>query len=217
MKTNWLQQNQNKKIAICIAFLVGFILFSIFRTNFQTIDNTVNLWTATIHTDTATLLAKGIHYTFNTIIIAATTIIIAGFLFIKGHKTKSLLFLSAIGGNALLVTAIKTITQIARPENQIIHDTSFSYPSGHCTNAIVFVGLITYYAWLKWNSNQHTKIFSLTIFSLIITLVSFDRIYLNIHWLSDIIGGCLFGAFWLTLCIITYEPLKLSEEAKITT
>jgi undecaprenyl-diphosphatase len=209
---SWLQQKQNWKIVICVAFFVGFIFFSVFKTNFQSIDVTVNLWAATIQTDTTTtLLAKGLHYIFDTMIIAIITIVTAGFLLIKGHKIQSLLLIAAVGGNALFVTAIKTITQVARPENQLLNDNSFAYPSGHCANAIIFIGLLTYYIWLKWGNKQHVKLLSVTLFSLITAIVSFDRIYLNMHWLSDITGSCLLGAFWLSFCIIFYEQLKLKN------
>ncbi|MCL1965940.1 MAG: phosphatase PAP2 family protein [Candidatus Bathyarchaeota archaeon] len=208
MKTSMLQQEQNKKTVVCTALLVAFILFTIFKTSFQSIDNTVNLWAATIHTDTATLLAKGIHYAFDTITIVAATIVIAGFLLIKGRKIQSLLLIAATGGNALLVAATKTITQVARPENQVLHNESFAYPSGHCAGAIILIGLLTYYAWLKWGNRQQTKMVLTTIFSLIVTFVSIDRIYLNVHWLSDVIGGCLLGMFWLSFCIIFYAHLK---------
>lgn len=207
MKTNPLQQNRNR-VAVCIAFFVGFILFSIFRAKFQSIDNVVNLWTATIHTDTATLIAKCVHFALGTIAIAVASITIAGFLLIKSRKTQSLLLLAAVSGNALFVATIKTITQVIRPENQILHVASFSYPSGHCAGAIVFIGLLTYYIWLKWGSGQRIKILSTAIFGLVVAFVSFDRIYLNVHWLSDVIGGCLLGAFWLSFCVIFYERLK---------
>jgi len=204
-----LQQKQSKKAVVCVILFAGFLLFTIFKSNVQSIDNTVNLWAATIHTDTATVIAKGIHYVFDTITIAAATVIVASFLLIKGHKIPSFLLIAAIGGTALLVAAIKTITQVIRPENQLLHDESFSYPSGHCTVAIVFIGLLIYYTWLKLgNHRRHTRVLLVTIFGLITTFVSFDRIYLNIHWLSDVIGGCLLGAFWLSFCIIFYEHLR---------
>jgi undecaprenyl-diphosphatase len=207
LNTKLLQQNQ-KTIAVCITFFIAFVLFSIFKTNLQPTDTAVNLWIVTIHTDTTTLLAKGIHIAFDTITIAIASIAVASFIFIKGCKIQSLLLVAAISGDALFIVAIKTITQVARPENQIVNDNSFSYPSGHCAGAIIFIGLITYYIWLKWNNSQRTKILSATIFGLVIALVGFDRIYLNVHWLSDVIGGCLLGAFWLSFCIITYEYLK---------
>jgi undecaprenyl-diphosphatase len=206
-----LQQKQNRKTVVCVAFFVVFILFTIFKSSFQSIDGTVNLWSTTIHTDTATFLAKGLHYAFDTAITAVAAIAIAGILFIKGRKTQSLLLIAAVGGNALFVAAIKTITQVIRPENQLLQDASFAYPSGHCAGTIILVGLLTYYAWLKWGNSQRIKITSLAIFSLLVAFVSFDRIYLNIHWLSDVIGGCLLGTFWLSFCIIFYEHLKLDN------
>jgi undecaprenyl-diphosphatase len=214
MKILVLQQKQNKRTVANIVLLIGFILFTIFRAKFQSIDVTVNLWALTIHTDTATLIAKSLHYAFDSIITLAITIVIAGFLLIKGRKVQSLLLIAAVGGNALFVAAIKTIMQVTRPENQLLHDASFAYPSGHCASTIVFVGLLTYYIWMKWRSNQHIKIASLAIFSLVVAFVSFDRIYLNIHWLSDVIGGCLLGTFWLSFCIIFYEHLKLDNSVE---
>jgi len=215
MKKSWLQQKQNVKMLICIAFFVGFMLFTGFKANFQSIDNTVNLWAATIHTNTATLLAKGLHYIFDTIIIAIATLVTAGFFLIKRCKIQSLLLIAAVGGNAMFVAAIKTITQVARPGNQLLHDTSFAYPSGHCAGAIIFVGLLTYYVWLKCGGSQQVKLLSATILGLITAFISFDRIYLNMHWLSDVIGGCLLGAFWLSFCIIFYEHLKRNNSIEV--
>jgi undecaprenyl-diphosphatase len=214
LKVPVLHQKPNKKAVASIALLVGFILFTIFKAGFQSIDVTVNLWAATIHTDTATLIAKGLHYAFDTIITLVITIVIAGFLLIKGRKIQSLLLIAAVGGNALFVAAIKTIMQVVRPENQLLQDASFAYPSGHCASTIVFVGLLTFYVWLKCGSSQRIKITSLAIFGLIVAFVSFDRIYLNMHWLSDVIGGCLLGTFWLSFCIIFYEHLKRDNSAE---
>jgi undecaprenyl-diphosphatase len=214
MKTSLLQQKQSKKMIVCVVFLVSFIMFSVFKSSFQSIDSTINLWTVTIHTDTWTLIAKGFHYAFDTMIITIAALVVAGVLLIKGRKTRSLLLVAAVGGNALFVAAIKTIAQVARPENQLLPDASFAYPSGHCAGVTIFIGLLTYYAWLKWGSSQHAKLLFVTIFGLVTACVGFDRIYLNIHWLSDVIGGFLFGAFWLSFCIIFYERLKIDSVAE---
>ena len=85
----------------------------------------------------------------------------------------------------------------------------FSYPSGHSAGVIVFVGLIAYYAWVNWTSKR-SKIAVLAVSGLVIMFVSFDRVYLNVHWLSDVIGGLLFGAFWLSFSIMTYQHLKMA-------
>ncbi len=209
MKTNTLRQSRNATLA-CIIFFAVFILFSIYKASFQSIDVAVNLWTITIHTDTSILLAKALSIIFDTTIIVAASLVIATVLFIKKRKPQSLLLLTAIGGEALFVTIIKNIDQVARPANQLLLGSGFSYPSGHSAGVIVFIGLIAYYALLNWNTSKRAKILALTGFGLIVAFVSFDRVYLNVHWLSDVVGGWLFGAFWLSFCIMVYERMKLA-------
>jgi undecaprenyl-diphosphatase len=123
-----------------------------------------------------------------------------------------LLVLGGVGGNALLVAILKDFTQFARPENQLLDLSSYSYPSGHSAGVIVFIGLIVYFVWLNWNSSQRVKFLSSISFGLMVAFVSFDRVYLNVHWLSDVMGGCLLGAFCLSFCILIYEQLKLSDK-----
>ncbi|MGD6933357.1 MAG: phosphatase PAP2 family protein [Candidatus Bathyarchaeia archaeon] len=207
MNTTLLRQSRNSTVA-CIVFFAAFILFSIFRVNFQSIDVAVNLWTATIHTDLSVLLAKVLSTVFDTTIIVAASLVIAAVLFIKKQKAQSVLLLTAIGGDALFVSIIKNIDPVLRPENQLLIGSGFSYPSGHSAGVIVFIGLIAYYVWLHWNTSARAKSLALAAFGLVVAFVSFDRVYLNVHWLSDVVGGWLFGAFWLSFCIMVYERLQ---------
>jgi len=202
------QQTRNSTIA-CIAFFVAYVLFSIFRINFQSIDVAVNLWTITIHNDASIFLARLLSTVFDTILIVSASLVIATFLFIKKQKAQSVLLLTAIGGEALLIVFLKNLDQVARPENQLLLGSGFSYPSGHSAGVIVFLGLIAYYAWIHWSSKR-SRIFNAALFCLTVAFVSFDRVYLNVHWLSDVVGGWLFGAFWLTFCIMVYERLKFA-------
>jgi undecaprenyl-diphosphatase len=171
----------------------------------------------TIHSDVVIFLAKVLSVAFDTISLAILSLIMAVFLFIKNRKTHSLFLLVSVGGNALFIAIIKNLAQVVRPENQLLPSSGFSYPSGHTTGAIIFIGLITYLVWLTWNRSHHVKILSSISFCLMVALVSFDRVYLNVHWLSDVVGGCLFGAFWLSLCILSYEQLKLTDKFKSKT
>ena len=87
-------------------------------------------------------------------VLVAASLVIATVLFIKKQKAQSILLLSAIGGDALLVSIIKNIDPVARPANQLLPGSGFSYPSGHSAGVIVFVGLIAYYAWVHWTSKR---------------------------------------------------------------
>lgn len=191
----------------CIVFLAVFLLFSIYRTSFHSIDTTVNLWTTAIHNDLFVFLAKIGSIVFDTTIIVAASLVIATFLFLKNHKAQSLLLLTAIGGDALIVGIIKNIDPVLRPSNQLLLGAGYSYPSGHSAGVIVFVGLVAYYAWLHWRS-MRSRVVVLGGLSLVTAVVGFDRVYLNVHWLSDVVGGWLFGVFWLSFSILVYQHLK---------
>jgi undecaprenyl-diphosphatase len=210
--------HKNKKMLVmCIAFLVSFLLFSFFRQSFTSTDIAVNFWMVSIHNDAAILLAKALSAAFDTVSLLVASLVIAGVLFIKKRKTQSLFILAGAGGNALFVAIIKNLAQVIRPSNALLDSSGYSYPSGHCTGVIIFMGLIAYLAWQNWGRSQFVKVLSLTSFSLVVAFVSFDRVYLNVHWLSDVVGGCLFGAFWLSFCILIYENLKLTSRFKSET
>lgn len=105
-----------------------------------------------------------------------------------------------IGGlNAyVLKVFLKLVYQRDRPEifESLIAEQSFSYPSGHAFAAMLFWGF------LGWILLRHAKapilrILIIAITALIIALVGVSRVYLGVHWPSDVLAGWLLGAWWL--------------------
>jgi membrane-associated phospholipid phosphatase len=82
-------------------------------------------------------------------------------------------------------------------------DKGFSFPSGHSAGVVVFVGMLAYFAWQHW-ANAKVRAGIAGVFGALVVVVGFDRVYLNAHWISDVFGGWLFGAFWLSLVILVY-------------
>jgi undecaprenyl-diphosphatase len=115
-----------------------------------------------------------------------------------------------MAGDAAIVTMIKTLVHSERPLNGIMQETGFSFPSGHVTSSIALFGLLTYFICQHWKSSN-VKTLSSAFFVAIAILVGFDRLYLNVHWFSDVLGGCLLGIFWLTLFISAFRHTKLKE------
>jgi undecaprenyl-diphosphatase len=204
-----LLYRNRKALLATVVFFVAFAVFSLGRGSFQGIDVAVNHWVTMIQTETGVLLTKGVSIIFDTTSIVAASLVIATVLFFKNRKAQSVLLLSAIGGDALFVVIIKNIDPVVRPANQLLLGSGFSYPSGHSAGVIVFLGLIAYYAWVNWTSKR-SKTAVLAVSGLVVTFVSFDRVYLNVHWLSDVVGGLLFGAFWLSFSIMIYQHLKMA-------
>lgn len=109
------------------------------------------------------------------------------------------LFLIAIG-SALTVWAMKIVFAIPRPIDPIALLTidSFSFPSGHAAAAA------TLYGFLLWMMVGHGKIDRVRvlfagIFFAIIVLVGFSRLYLGVHYLSDVVAGYLVGFVWVMI------------------
>lgn len=96
------------------------------------------------------------------------------------------------GGAALLV---KEAVHRARPGRtfQAYAETGFSFPSGHATLAAAFYGFLIYLAWRMLPPGR-ARTATVSILALLIALIAFSRLYLGVHFLSDVTGGLLLGA-----------------------
>ena len=177
------------------------------------LDLQVNSWTASIHTHYFTVIAVAVADVFDTASLIVFSLVIALYLFYKKYRKYSVLLLASMGGDALMVTIAKTIVQSPRPLNGLVFEAGFSFPSGHATTCIVFCGLLTYFVWQNWKSTK-PKIVSIALYAFITSLVAFDRVYLNVHWFSDVLGGCLFGIFWLTFSLWLFDYIETRNPAK---
>lgn len=107
--------------------------------------------------------------------------------------------------NLIIVTILnqgmKFILQRPRPtEYRIIEETGYSFPSGHSMVSMAFYGLLIYLIY-KHIENKYLKWLLISILSLLIVLIGFSRIYLGVHYVSDVIAGFLFSIAYLILFI----------------
>jgi membrane-associated phospholipid phosphatase len=194
-------------LVVCLVLLAAFLLVTLFKTSFHPVDAAVNLWMPTIRSDLFTFFAEGIALIFDTTSLVLLSLVLSGMLFLKHLRAQGLLLLGAMGGDALLVSIIKALDHVARPTNGILPDTGFSYPSGHSAGCIVFVGVLAYFAWQRWQSTRSRALIG-TSMGVVATVVGFDRVYLGVHWLSDVFGGWLFGAFWLSFALLVFRQIE---------
>ncbi|MBI5065907.1 bifunctional DedA family/phosphatase PAP2 family protein [Candidatus Woesearchaeota archaeon] len=117
-----------------------------------------------------------------------------------------LLFLFSMIGGLLFEVIIKLIAHRARPSNALIKLADYSFPSGHATMAIIFFSLLLY----SFKDDIKNKILknSFIVGNIaLFLLVGFSRIYLNVHWFSDVIAGFSLGLFWITLLILVFKAI----------
>lgn len=113
----------------------------------------------------------------------------------------AVLFLFPIFTGAVLVYILKELFDVSRPLGGIVVETSKSFPSGHATISTVFFVMLMYIFDDYFSGAK--KYFFNFLCVLMIFLVSFSRLYLGVHWLSDVVFGVFLG------CLVSYISVKL--------
>ncbi|HYH14083.1 MAG TPA: phosphatase PAP2 family protein, partial [Flavisolibacter sp.] len=129
---------------------------------------------------------------------------------------KRALEVAAIGLGGFVINYVMKLTfQRVRPPNPLIDPLhNFSFPSGHATSAFIFYGLLAYLVW-KTNLSKTYKVLIGMLLILFSLLIGFSRIYLRVHYSSDVVAGFCIGFAWLILSIYLFEYMK-KETAKET-
>ena len=109
--------------------------------------------------------------------------------------------------NLVLITiinqALKNILQRPRPtEFRIIEETGYSFPSGHSMVSMAFYGYLIYLVY-KYVKNKYIKWSIIVLLSILISTIGISRIYLGVHYTSDVLGGFLVSISYLILFIST--------------
>ena len=118
------------------------------------------------------------------------------FLILRIGKENILKLWIALIGAILSMSVLKLVIQRPRPLDGITEEPSFSFPSAHAVLSAAFYGFILYLI-LRSDSSRAVKfIFSVGL-SFLIILIGFSRLYLGVHYLSDVIGGYILGGLWL--------------------
>lgn len=83
---------------------------------------------------------------------------------------------------------------------RVIPETGFSFPSGHALLATVFYGMIAFILYTRARSKV-SRILVVSSTAALVLLIGFSRLYLGVHWPSDVLGGYIVGLVWLFLSI----------------
>ncbi len=115
-------------------------------------------------------------------------------------------------GVVLLNQAFKFVVQRPRPEGfRLIAESGYSFPSGHSMVAMAFYGLLAWMAW-RYERDPIVRRVGVAGFALVVALVGISRIYLGVHYASDVIAGFCLSAAWLALYTTVVAPIFLPEE-----
>lgn len=158
--------------------------------------------------DFATPIAKFITNFGGAIFLVVLTVFL--FLVIKNKKIGLSIFFNLVivtGLNQLL----KNILQRPRPtEYRIIEETGYSFPSGHSMISMAFYGYLIYLIY-KYVKNKYIKWISIVLLSILICSIGISRIYLGVHYTSDVLGGFLISISYLVIYISAVNKFLIEK------
>lgn len=128
-------------------------------------------------------------------------LILGIFMIIKKEKHLFYIFTIAVGIGITLTEAIKFLIERARPPMHLLMETGFSFPSAHAVFATVYL-LSAIFLISPLFSNRFSRIVWLTVCSIIFPLVALSRIYLSVHFASDVLAGIILGSVCFLLANI---------------
>lgn len=121
---------------------------------------------------------------------------------------------ASLAGGSLLDTGLKLAFHRARPEGAMtyLHRYSWSFPSGHAAGAMFGFGFVAYLLAL-WARRAGTRALVIVLTALYVLAVATSRLYLGVHYLTDVVGGLAAGAAWLAVCVSGVEAVRRRRSA----
>lgn len=123
---------------------------------------------------------------------------------LKSKKGYILSFLIAVLGAEISGQIIKILLHRARPNGGLEAENTFSFPSGHALIAVAFYGFLIYFSW-RVSQSRAQKYFFLVAGLILILLIGLSRLYLGVHYFSDVLGGYILGTIWLAIGIYIHN------------
>lgn len=119
----------------------------------------------------------------------------------------------ATAGGGAVVLGLKAFFARARPTESLIDVGGYAFPSGHAFTAMVFFGYLIYLSHRHFRSSVAQVLTTIFSFSMIM-LIGLSRVYLNVHWLTDVMGGFVAGIAWLVLSILIVRHVEWPHRAQ---
>ena len=190
----------------------------------QQFDNAVLRWIGAHHTATLTKIMVEITPLGTGIVVLTVVGVTTAFLWHTEHKHSARMLLAATAGAILLNNALKLFFDRDRPSvfEWETHAASSSFPSGHAMSATVVYGTVAYLL-ARLQKHGWARALTLLFAIVMVALICLTRLYLGVHYPSDVVGGIIVGLAWSGFCMATLEaslalarrraPASVVEEA----
>jgi membrane-associated phospholipid phosphatase len=197
-------------VCLFILFVVAKLAEEVLEKEAFAFDTSFLLWLhqfANPSLDNLMLFITNIGNPKTVVIVAGLTV---GILWWRRYQIEAKIFVLTCLGGFILNTGLKLFFSKPRPQlwKLLISEKSFSFPSGHALGSMVLYGFIAYIL------ATHYPKFSQIVYVLAVILIAaigISRLYLGVHWPTDVIAGYGVGFLWLMICITMLKLQRLRQ------
>ncbi|MED0679856.1 phosphatase PAP2 family protein [Aneurinibacillus thermoaerophilus] len=191
-------------LSILIIFSYVFVKFAdeLIEKELHTFDFQIIQWVQALITPRLTSVMKFFTFMGSVKAIVFLFLLLCLFMIWRKKAWEAIFLLLAIGGGAVFNLFLKWMFHRERPTlHPLVQETGYSFPSGHSMGSFIFYGMLGYFLFLFFE-RRTAKAASVVLISLLIFMIGFSRIYLGVHYPSDVLAGFAAGGAWLIICIM---------------
>lgn len=199
----------NYSLLALIPFLIIIIIIMFNMNAIQHIDNRVTLSIISWRTPQLSSFFSAVTILANPTSVVTTVLILAIIAYVltkRFHLPLWIILTNSIGSLGLN-PLVKNIIQRSRPDEELrlVQEASYSFPSGHAFASMVAFGCVILLLLLFLKPSAFRGVLIVLSFVTIL-LIGFSRIFLGVHYLSDVVAGFSLGLFWLFISLSIFIP-----------
>lgn len=200
--------------AILALWFFAWIADEVMEGGTENFDNAVRGFFQTIASPALTFVMKTASFLGSTIFLTAFGIIIFGIFYYLKRRRPAMIFAITTVGSAILINVLKLLFQRARPEPffDTILPASFSFPSGHALGSLCFYLVLAAIITVRIESRA-IKILTWTAAISMVILIGTSRIYLGVHYPSDVVAGYAVGLIWFVTIAVGDRLIHVRDKS----
>ena len=167
------------------------------------------LFVVTLRNDYLTYIMEGFSNLASPVVLVVMLLVVAAF---APGKAPGMCAFFNLCGAVFIDLVLKEIIQRPRPDGfRLINEAGYSFPSGHSMVAMAFYGLLIYMVW-RYETSRGLKWLFCISFTVILALIGISRIYLGVHYASDVLAGFAVALAWVLVYARIFVPMFMDDE-----